>query len=313
MTNRGVIVAALLTAMASISTAGILIESEVSYEQVVSTNTGTQTLTDGVGPIPADLDVSFNTANAEYRFETNVSGSTPFELRSQAKLEVDIDARGSELGWNSVSASARAVGGLVDTAIIDGVPGQAGGFIEFLWSVTGISTIELDPQIASDAYFINELSTVAILNPSEGGGDSVEVFRDEPSVPPGTTSVSSLVPGFFSQQVFAVDWFAGQDFDVFFELATTSRLDVTNLDAAGFEAVVDADFTNTGTLQEIRIFDNAGNLLPGATLTSTDPLGPDYASLIVPEPASGASLAFLFVMVACGVRIRRRRQPATAL
>ena len=207
---------------------------------------------------------------------------------------MDIDGRGTETGWQSVTASSRAVGALVDTAIVEGVQGQVGGVIEFLWDVTGTSNLSLDPKLASDAYIIEEFRSLAILSPSEGDGLLNEVFENNPPIPLFGTSVQSSVPAFASQQVFFVDWIVGEEFDVFFQLATVARLKVTNFDAAGFEANLDVDFGNTASLSRIRILDDQGNVIPDATLTSNDPSGPVYADVItaVPEPSG-----FLFVLM----------------
>ena len=203
--------------------------------------------------------------------------------------------------------------GLVDTAIIDGVPGVTGGFVEFVWSVDGVSRISLDPKLAGDAYGIDELQTLAILNPSEGGGLSVEVIRNDQrggSFGPGSNSVDSTQPGFFAQQVFAVDWFAGQEFDVFFQLEAASRLEITHGDAAGFTALLNADYGNTAVLQQIRIYDSNGNILPDATMRSTDDptdpgFNPNYGSIVsVPEP-NAATFWLVMVTFCSGVRFYR--------
>ena len=116
----------------------------------MGTDSGPATLTNGEGPTPGNLDRTYNTENAIYNLEAVSLTLDPFALKSKAKVEVSIDARNSELGWNNVSASSRAVSGLIDTAFIDGVPGQVGGFVEFLWTVTGSSTISLDPALQGD-------------------------------------------------------------------------------------------------------------------------------------------------------------------
>jgi len=313
MILRNVVIAILLGGFASISHAAITIESEVRYEQVTANGT---VIPGGVGPVAADVTQTYATPNAQFKFETVTGTTNPFELKAKARLEVDIDARGANNpAWQTVTANARAVSGLVDTAIIDGVPGQAGGFVEFVWLVDGISTIKLTPKLSGDAYGINELETVAILNPSEGGGLFVEVIENDQSggsgFGPGSNSVDSNQPGLFEQQIFAVDWFAGQEFDVFFELAAVSRLEIAHGDAAGFTAVVDADFGNTAILEQIRIYDNDGNILPDATMRSTeDPMdpgfNPNYGSIVsVPEPNS-ATLLLVILTLCSGFRFCRK-------
>jgi len=280
--------------------AGLITESEVRYEQVIST--GPEPLSGGETG-QTDMTRTYNTANAEYRFQTIGTTSNPFELKSKAKLEVDIDAREpTELGWNSVTASARSVSGFSDTAFVDGVTGEVGGFIEFTWLVTGASSITLDPVLVSDGYVVESLSTTAILNPSDVGG-GIQVFHDDQS---GSTSVESFKPGVFEPQTFTVDWIAGDEFVVEFELTTISQLEIIHLDAAGFNAFVESDFSNTAVLQQIRIFDEDGTVLPNATLTSIDPNGPAYANLVgVPEPSAGL-LLMLLVLISGGNRFCKR-------
>ncbi len=312
MPNHSVpIFAIFFSVAANICLAGITVESQIWFEQVVSTDTGTETLSPPdsfMSPIPADLSEMFATGNATYDFTTLTATTDPFELRSQSKFEITIDATESELGWNSVSATARAVGGLVDTAFVDGVPGQVGGFVEFSWTVDGQSNIDLNPvgTAKSNAYIIDVLNTTASLTSSEGVPDD---FVDDQRPPIGTTSVntSTSTPELFEVQVFAVDWFAGQDFDVLFELETTAKLSIVNGDAAGFTSTVDANFTNTAVLSQIRIYDQQGNILPDATITSrTDPTGIVYADFVaVPEPSAG--LFGLLMATAFGaIRFYRR-------
>ena len=116
MPNHSVpIFAIFFSVAANICLAGITVESQIWFEQVVSTDTGTETLSPPdsfMSPIPADLSEMFATGNATYDFTTLTATTDPFELRSQSKFEITIDATESELGWNSVSATARAVGGL---------------------------------------------------------------------------------------------------------------------------------------------------------------------------------------------------------
>ncbi len=287
---------------------GVFTESEVRFEQQVSTDGGLASLTDGEGPIPDNLDRTYTTDNAIYNLDAVSLTLDPFALKSSAKVEVNIDARGTDLGWNNVSASSRAVAGLIATACIQGVPGQVGGYVEFLWAVTGSSAISLDPVLSGDAYVINELSSIAIFNPSEGDGTALEVFIDEQGGIGAGPSVDSAVPAVFGPQTFVVDWFAGEEFDVYFELATVARLDVGHVDAAGFNASVDADFSNTAILQQIQIFNNDGELLPNAIMRSADPSGngPVYMNVVsVPEP-SVALVGLLLATVLSGQRFWQR-------
>lgn len=264
--------------------ASIALRSEYSYDQrgVLSF--------DGSDEVPGDIQRTIRLPNATYRFDLQASSSNVYELKSKTRIEVDIDGRAvngnSGDGWFQTRARASSASQLIDTAIVEGLSGQVGGFVEFLWDVSGGSLINLDPKLRGDGYRINELFTTALFNPLEDSAVPELLLNDQSQPPLGTQSIDSAVAGFIEPVVLAVDWFAGEELDVFFELQTSASIGVQNLDAAGFEAVVESDFSNTATLKEILIYDDQGNLIPGAYLVGEGDFIYDPAGL-GPGPGSG--------------------------
>ncbi len=248
--------------------AGISLRSEYSYNQQGNVSF------EGSESIVGNLERTVTLPNATYTFDVESANENFYELKSQARFEVDIDGRAingrSGDGWDSTSVRAFSSSQLVDTTFVDGIQGQSSGFAEFLWDITGASTITVNPQLSSDAYFVDQLFTTALFNTLEGQAIPELELNDQSRPPLGTSSVESIVPGFFEPVVIAVDWLVGQELDVFFELQTSARLDIMNLDAAGFNAVVDSDFSNTAVLREIRIYDENGDLIPDAFLRSSE-------------------------------------------
>ena len=248
--------------------AGIAVRSEYSYEQ-----TGVLSF-EGGEAIVGDIDRTVRLPNATYDFDLVASSPNIYELKSQARIDIDIDGRAingnSGDGWESVRARASSSSQLIDTGFVEGFDGQIGGFVEFLWDITGSSTISLDPKLRSDAYVVNELFTTAFFNTIDENAVPELLLNDQSRPPLGTSSVDSVQGGFIPPVSIFVDWLVGEELDVFFELQTSAAIGVQNLDAAGFEATLDADFSNTATLREVRIFDNDGNLIPDAFFRGED-------------------------------------------
>ena len=229
----------------------------------------------GSEEIVGNLERTVELPNATYKFDVISDSADVYELKSKARIDVDIDGRAingrSGDGWFSSQARAFSSSQLVDTAIVEGLrAGEVGGVVEFLWNVTGASTINVDPKLRSDAYKINELFATAFFNTLEEAAVPELLVNNQSQPPVGTSSVQSVQPGFFEPVTVPVDWLVGEELAVFFELQTNARLGVDNLDAAGFEATIDSDFSNTATLTEIRIYDDQGNLLPDAYIRSSD-------------------------------------------
>jgi|GEM_PF-2903640 len=257
--------------------AGIAVKSEYSYDQqgVLSFVGGEE--------IVGSLQRTVNLPNAIYKFDIQSDSNNVYELKSKARLEVNIDGRGvngfSGDGWARTRARAFSSTQLVDTAFVEGLDGHVGGFVEFLWDVTGGSTISVDPKLRSDAYRINELYTTAFFNTLDENAVPELLLNDQSQPSLGTSSVDSNVGGFVAPVSIFVDWLVGEELDVFFELQTSAVVSVDNFDAAGFEALVDADFSNTAVLEQIRIYDEDGNLIPNAFLRGEEDFIYDPAGL----------------------------------
>ena len=194
--------------------AGIAVKSEYSYDQ--------QGVTSFVGgeEIVGSIDRTVTLPNAIYEFDIVSDSENVYELKSQARFSVNIDGRAlggfSGDGWDSTTVSAFSSTQLVDTAIVEGFEGQFGGLVEFLWDVTGASTITVDPKLQSDAYVVNELFTTAFFNTIEEQAIP-ELSLNNQSLPPlGTSSVQSIVPDFFEPVIVPVDWLVGEELAVFF-------------------------------------------------------------------------------------------------
>ena len=96
--------------------------------------------------------------------------------------------------------------------------------------------------------------------------------------------------------------------NVDFELEVATRLNITNdLTAFGerlgtFEALFDADFSNTATLTTVTVLDSGGVELPGASVFVAGTTQSLVASS-VPEPSS----LVVLMLAGCAGSIRRRR------
>ena len=92
-------------------------------------------------------------------------------------------------------------------------------------------------------------------------------------------------------------------FQVDFEFGVAARLNVTNDNTLGnFEALFNADFLNTATLESVTVFDDAGEVIPGASLVDSVS-GQSIVAATVPEP----SAAIFLLLAGCAGSIRRRR------
>ena len=248
----------------------IAIKSEYEYNQ--------QGVVSFVGSeeVVGSIERTVNLPNAIYKFDIQSDSDDVYELKSKAKIEANIDGRAvdgfSGDGWQNTKVDAISASQLVDTTIVDGLQGEVGGLVEFVWDVTGSSTISIDPKLSSDAYLPKRAFTTAFFNTIEESTVPELLINNQSKLAPGpgVTSIDSQVPGFFEPVVAFVDWIVGEELDVFFELQTHASLEVENFDAAGFEATLDSDFSNTAVLKEIRIFDEDGNLIPDAYLRSTE-------------------------------------------
>ena len=78
---------------------------------------------------------------------------------------------------------------------------------------------------------------------------------------------------------------------IFYQFESRATLSVRNLDAAGFAAAIEADFSRTATLESVRVLDAAGGVIAGAFVVGEDGFNystgaRDSAPLPVPVPAS---------------------------
>jgi len=280
--------------------AGIEVKSSYTYDQrgVLSF--------EGEEEIVGSIERTIRLPNATYKFDIGGASDNVYELKSKAKFEVDIDGRAingnSGDGWDRTNVRAFHSAQLVDTAIVEGVQGEISGVIEFLWDVTGSSNITVDPKLSSDAYFIDDLFTTSFFNTLEDNGTPELLLNNQSR--PGGSSVDSTVGGFFEPVVVFVDWAVGEELDVFFELQTSAVLDVMNLDAAGFNALLSSDFSNTANFRAVNIYDQDGVLLEDARLVGQGGFVYDPPTA-VPEPSS-ASLLLGLACFLVGCRSRRR-------
>ncbi len=92
-------------------------------------------------------------------------------------------------------------------------------------------------------------------------------------------------------------------FQVGFEFAVETRLNITNQDDLGnFEALFDADFSNTATLKNVTVLDDSFEPISGATVTDAA-TGQSLVPSAVPEPSTIALLS----LAGGAIFIRRRR------
>lgn len=275
--NRSSILPFVFCLFATQAFAGIAVKSEYSYDQQ-----GVRSFVGGE-EIVGSLERTITLPNAVYKFDIQSDSENVYELKSKARLEVDIDGRAingfSGDGWETTNVRAFSSTQLVDTAFVEGFDGQVGGFVEFLWDVSGASRITVDPKLRNDAYGINQLFTTAFFNTIDEDSIPELLLNDQSRPPLGTSSVDSARGGFIPPVSIFVDWLVGEELDIFFELQTSAVLNVQNFDAAGFEALVESDFSNTAVLEQIRIYDENGNLIPNAFLRGQDDFIYDPAGL----------------------------------
>lgn len=252
--------------------ASLLYEASYSYTQNGSTDYGNS--------LDSELEITNkveSTPISTYTFNAEAVPSTPFELKARAGFDIEIDQRGSSgVSWFDLAASARAKSTLIDFGIVQDFGGATGGLIQFTWIVTGTSDILLDAT-GPNLLLVQDLNTSGILT-SNVDTDVPDILINDVadnrfvSGSGSNAKIESLRPEVAEFQEFFVPWEANSEVPVFFELDVQSTLEVQNFDAAGFRANVDADFSNTATLDQVRIFDADGNLLPQASLIGQEGL-----------------------------------------
>lgn len=276
------------------SNAEIVFETSYSIEQTGNTNFVAN------DSIPGNLNVSPASPIATYALDLKAAPDDPFNLKASVGLDMEIDQRDAAVTWNEVHVTANAKSGIEDQVFVDGVAGASAGQIEFLWAVTGLSEISFE----GDGIIVNDtLKTSAVLT-SSVPADTPDIFLHDESGAIG--DVDSTLPSFSGFESFFVDWTPGTAFPIEFELNVSAELKITNFDAAGFEADLNADFGNTAVLQQINIFDGNGTRLNSASLISSRD-GFNYTNAIsVPEPSS--SVFLISSLCVLGISRYSRRQ-----
>ncbi len=208
--------------------------------------------------------------------------------------------------WTQLTIDTSAAGTYQTFADINGLSAtNEVGFVQFDWVVTGTSNLYFDAIGLGDVT-VNDALSVAILRVT-GDLGAPDTFIHTPSTSDFISDLESanlqvdsfLVPFDFTQ----LDEGETPQIGVDFEFAVETRLDVTNNDGLGnFEALFDANFSNTATLTDVTVLDANLNEIIGATVTDSFTGGSLVASS-VPEPSSLA----LVMLVGCAGSIRRRR------
>jgi hypothetical protein len=186
------------------------------------------------------------------------------------------------------------------------------GFVRFDWVITGVSSLFLDTGdgefgtgvTVSDA---SSLATIVALTEPESFSDSslhspvrgVNGSTEDLNVV-NLQAESFLVPYDFQQLA------EGEipTLDVAFEFSASTSLDITNdNDLGSFEALFDADFSNTATLASVTVLDSNELEIPDTSVVDAV-TGSSLVASTVPEP----SPLMLVALVGCAGSIRRRRR-----
>lgn len=301
-----------LTLVVGHQAAHAAIESSYSFRQVnFSFNTGLDVVHEAnAGPVPNRLSLpDGRTPNSTYSLEVDPIPTTFTGLSVRTSVDVNVDQLNSPEGWRSVEASTAAKTSLIDFGFVQGATGVPGGTLVFNWVVTGISDILLDTSNFS-VVGVDDLFTWTVLEstiPGRGGvlindlrhfpGSESNNQRYEQQFVTGSGSIAYEVP-----------WTAGVDQEVFFDLTTRTEMHITNTDAQGFIAGLDADYSNTAELLGVDVLDQNGALLPNAQfiLRSTEGgVAPTTAPVGTPEPTYTLLLVFGSIPFVLSARFRR--------
>ena len=212
--------------------------------------------------------------------------------------------------WDRITIDTRAVGQFQTLAEVNGLSStNSTGFVQFDWVVDGISNLFLDATGFGDVT-IEEASTIATLGVT-GDLTIPDLFIHSPGASASLISDVSLanlrvdsflVPYDFNQLNDGINPLI----DVDFELAVQTRLNITNNDNLGnFEALFDADFSNTATLSSVTVLDSNGDPISGASVVVA---GTTQSLVGVPEPSS----LVVLMLVGCAGSTRRRRHVTDA-
>lgn len=252
------------------------------------------------------LEQSYTTDISQYNFDLEAFGDDLFQLKAKSSFDMSIDHRENEITWNSVEVNSFTHTSMTDIAFVEGLDGQVGGIVELHWLVTGFSDLEVDAR-GPNAVMVNKLNNLATLSSSQDIAGPDIFIHDEGNQLLGNSLFADTKVAVLQPQVFAVEWFANQPIDIFFELDVRSNLMVTNFDAAGFSAELNGDFTNTATMLYAAVYDMEGNFLPGANLVGQGGTL-EYRNSAVPEPTQALSL----LLGLAAVSFRRTRKAQTS-
>ena len=273
--------------MASYSYRQVNIDSANNFEPVV--------YEDSDGPLPEELIAMPTTPNSNYTFDVSAVQNSSTSLSARAFLSVSVNQLGNAQLWDTVEANALAEASLVDIAFVQGAQGVPNGEVIFHWVLTGQSRVLLDTT-GLNVVGVNEFSARTTLKSTiPGTGETIiDDFIDFPEPISSDELFDVTLPSASGALLFNVPWEGGMEVPVIFDLTTTATVDVSNLDAAGFDGELDLDFFNTATLQGVDIVDNLGVRIPGATLESVD----TFVYPTIPEPSS-ALLTLIAVALIC--------------
>ncbi len=275
-----------------------------SYKQVNSTNgvDVTHENAEQYDPLNAPISVTERPPLGTYDF---VLEGTPLEQqrtsissRTTLAASLEVNQPGGADAWKTAEANAETRSSLVDLASVQGAEGMV--TVRFDWTVTGTSRIFLDTSDFREVD-VTELSTHTILMSTiEGaGGLILDDLRQYPRTNSFNKVYEMTYPAATGGLMFDVQWPAGSQMPVSFDLFTRTNLNVAaGLEKTGFDAELDAEFFNTATLVGVQVIQN-GEVLPDARLVSED--GFSYP---VPEPG-GRMLLLTGVLALVAFRAKR--------
>jgi hypothetical protein len=214
--------------------------------------------------------------------------------------------------WTRVTIDTSAAGIFETDAVVNGLNGTNNvGFVKFDWVVTGLSDIYVDAGNGppSGSVIVHDAVTAA----------SIGVISEDSSIPDAfvhraTPGLNGFISDTSSASLGVDSFLVPYDFsqlndgenplvDVDFEFAVTTHLNITNQDDLGnFEALFNADFTNTATLTNVTVLDINQQLIPGASVVDSF-TGQSLVASSVPEP----SVAIVLLIAGCAGSVRRRR------
>jgi len=214
--------------------------------------------------------------------------------------------------WDRITIDTIAAGTFQTLAEVNGLSSSnSTGFVQFDWVVTGVSSLFLD---AGDGTLfgnvtVEEAASVARLGVT--GDLSIPDAIVHSPTPGNNGLISDVMSADLQVNSFLVPYDFNQLNDrqnplvnVDFELAVSTRLNITNDDNLGnFEALFDANFSNTATLTNVTVLDSNQNPILGASVVDAG-TGQSIVASSVPEPSS----LVMIVLIGCAGGVRRKRR-----